>query len=472
MTDHSPNSPFWKRAAVTLLTGCLFIITPLQLASAQNIDTLSYFHPDSLEECAYISDVLDLAVHFQVPAGWERFGIIELGLMAHADFETPLENWLYVCTAGDGIGPGEIIDSILVTCQNSTELFPHWKVIDLSGIGSLQGRTGDFWVRGPALFTSLCGSSVPSGHTYAYSLSFAQWQLSTDLPLRAVVQDQTDSLSWLDFFPMHIGDQWQYHEVVYTGGALANEEYVTARIAGDSIAANGKRYFVFDPALPIMETLLRIDTLQQRIYSYHPDVSVCYPDSERLVFDFTLIDSSAGACPECYDLCASCERDFQTFPELADSFKTINCQPPEAEFGLAAPIGLTYNGYDSPGGDAHGYSIVAAEINGIQYGGPISIKPRAPVPEAFRLKPAYPNPFNPVTTVRFDLPAAAYIDLTVYDILGREITRLVSGYQEPGYHEAIWDGRDASGHSLPSGIYIARLTTPQFGNSIKMLLLR
>ncbi len=53
-----------------------------------------------------------------------------------------------------------------------------------------------------------------------------------------------------------------------------------------------------------------------------------------------------------------------------------------------------------------------------------------------------------------------------------EVTRLVGGYLEPGYHEVMWDGRDANGRSVPSGIYIARLVTPEYTKSIKMVLLK
>jgi hypothetical protein len=79
----------------------------------------------------------------------------------------------------------------------------------------------------------------------------------------------------------------------------------------------------------------------------------------------------------------------------------------------------------------------------------------------------YPNPFNPVTTIRYDLPHASEVSLIVCDLLGREVARLVDGYLEPGYHEVLWNGRD-----FPSGIYIARLVTPGYSKAIKMVLLK
>ena len=94
------------------------------------------------------------------------------------------------------------------------------------------------------------------------------------------------------------------------------------------------------------------------------------------------------------------------------------------------------------------------------------------VPETFNLYQNYPNPFNPATTIRYDLPQAGNAALTVYDLLGQEVTRLVDGHLEPGYHRIQWDGRDANSRKVPSGIYIATLVTPEYSTSIKMLLLK
>ena len=97
---------------------------------------------------------------------------------------------------------------------------------------------------------------------------------------------------------------------------------------------------------------------------------------------------------------------------------------------------------------------------------------RAGIPVEFALSQNYPNPFNPVSTIRYDLPQATDFSLIVYDILGREVARLVDGYIEPGYHQVVWDGKTASGQNVPTGLYIARLVTPEYTKSIKMVLLK
>jgi len=73
-------------------------------------------------------------------------------------------------------------------------------------------------------------------------------------------------------------------------------------------------------------------------------------------------------------------------------------------------------------------------------------------PRAVVLRPNYPNPFNPRTKLGYELPVAGRVQLRVYDVLGREVVRLVSDEQKAGYHEAVWEaGRYASGW------YLARL---------------
>jgi hypothetical protein len=94
------------------------------------------------------------------------------------------------------------------------------------------------------------------------------------------------------------------------------------------------------------------------------------------------------------------------------------------------------------------------------------------VPRTYALHQNYPNPFNPATTIRYELPKAATVRLIIYDLQGRDVARLIDGYRQSGFHEAVWDGRDADGRALPSGIYIAWMMTPAYSKSIKMVLLK
>ena len=94
------------------------------------------------------------------------------------------------------------------------------------------------------------------------------------------------------------------------------------------------------------------------------------------------------------------------------------------------------------------------------------------LPAALRLIGAYPNPFNPLTTIGCDLPAATHVRLAVYDQRGRLVRVLVDGRLPAGHHDLPWDGRDARGQPAASGTYVARLVTEQGSRSSKLTLTR
>jgi hypothetical protein len=81
-------------------------------------------------------------------------------------------------------------------------------------------------------------------------------------------------------------------------------------------------------------------------------------------------------------------------------------------------------------------------------------------PTGYALHPCYPNPFNPSTTISYDLPEPATVSLVVYDVAGRVVRTLVAAESVPaGHHEVLWNGRDESGRTAAAGGYICRLET-------------
>ena len=86
--------------------------------------------------------------------------------------------------------------------------------------------------------------------------------------------------------------------------------------------------------------------------------------------------------------------------------------------------------------------------------------------------PGWPNPFAGKTALKYFLPAAGEVELGVYDVAGRLVTRLPSGRRPAGDHVATWDGRDRDGRQVPSGIYFVRLVTGAERIERKVVLLR
>lgn len=116
-----------------------------------------------------------------------------------------------------------------------------------------------------------------------------------------------------------------------------------------------------------------------------------------------------------------------------------------------------------------GLVVAATHGNGVYSTNVIvSAPPVLPtVPTSFALTQNFPNPFNPSTTIQYDLPERATVKLSVFDMAGREIALLVNTEQDAGRHEARWNARDSRGNSVASGTYFYRLTAAGKDNSVK-----
>jgi hypothetical protein len=84
----------------------------------------------------------------------------------------------------------------------------------------------------------------------------------------------------------------------------------------------------------------------------------------------------------------------------------------------------------------------------------------------------YPNPFNAETRIQYQMPKAGNVEIAIYDMMGRQLRKLMSGYQEAGTYEVTWNGRDDKGQSLASGIYLCRMQTEGFEEKRKVLLMK
>jgi hypothetical protein len=95
-----------------------------------------------------------------------------------------------------------------------------------------------------------------------------------------------------------------------------------------------------------------------------------------------------------------------------------------------------------------------------------------PVVQRSALRPNVPNPFNPRTTVYFDVAVAGRVDVRVYSLSGRLVRTLVSGEMPAGSHEVMWDGTDGAGRTVASGTYLVRLVAIDRTDSRSMVLLK
>ena len=96
----------------------------------------------------------------------------------------------------------------------------------------------------------------------------------------------------------------------------------------------------------------------------------------------------------------------------------------------------------------------------------------ATLPRSCALHQNYPNPFNSSTVIGYTLPPGADAELSVYNLAGQRVVKLVDGWRKAGAHTLRWDGRDGGGRELASGVYLYRLTAGVRVRTRRMLLLR
>ena len=102
----------------------------------------------------------------------------------------------------------------------------------------------------------------------------------------------------------------------------------------------------------------------------------------------------------------------------------------------------------------------------------ISAEPEPFTPEEFSLRQNYPNPFNPVTTLRYDLPENGHVNITIYDMLGREVKTLINQTQDAGFKSVIWDATNDYGKPVSAGIYLYQIQAGEYISTKKMVLLK
>jgi hypothetical protein len=116
---------------------------------------------------------------------------------------------------------------------------------------------------------------------------------------------------------------------------------------------------------------------------------------------------------------------------------------------------------------SHGYSGILSIDTVTGVGDDASGPPQATI-----LSAIYPNPFNPRTTIGYELAEATAVKLAIYDLRGMQVRVLEAGNRPSGRHQAIWDGQDDRGRAVPTGTYFCRLSTAQGSQTRKLTLAR
>jgi flagellar hook assembly protein FlgD len=102
----------------------------------------------------------------------------------------------------------------------------------------------------------------------------------------------------------------------------------------------------------------------------------------------------------------------------------------------------------------------------------VSIIGNNDIPIVYKVHQNHPNPFNPVTTLQYDLPEDGLVNITIYDMIGRVVNTLVNGSQTAGYKSIQWNATNNIGQPVSAGLYLYTIEAGEFRQTKKMVLLK
>ncbi len=279
----------------------------------------------------------------------------------------------------------------------------------------------------------------------------------------------------LNFYPLAIGNKWIYDEstVVYDPYPNYYHSILVKEVLGDTIAPNGKHYFILnDETLWESSLLERVDSSDGKVYRYYEDTTLT--ENEYVAYDLLA---------EVGDTISSFRMGFNTV-----MFTTMYAETTFEKWGLTKPkkifeeytlhppifsitkdIGLDSIYFYFDFGDTY-ITLKGCIIDGVVYGDTTTVgveDEEIPIANEFTLEQNYPNPFNPTTNIKFRIAKFGFVNLKVFDILGNEIITLVNEEKPAGEYEV-----DFNATGLPSGIYFYQIKSGNFIETKKMILLK
>ncbi|MCH7762301.1 MAG: T9SS type A sorting domain-containing protein [Candidatus Marinimicrobia bacterium] len=296
--------------------------------------------------------------------------------------------------------------------------------------------------------------------------------------LFSLLLGQVDSLEFLHYVPFQIGNRWQYEGHEFYSDSSWSTGFVESQVIGDTTMPNGLKYYIIDHIPLFGETFARIDSVNQILYYYNELYGNDGCNNNEWDFlNYSFLDSAY------WNDCANNLADLHTtelfIESLNDTFPSILVEHwgSETQTILSMNLGISSINYSLANFGIH-YKLIAATINGIQYGEYMSTSTSNFLPQEIVLHQNYPNPFNPETTIAFELPKRSKVRIVIYDILGREVVRLVEDQLNGGAHKTIWRGKDQQNQLVSSGVYIYTLSVSSmeskkvFSKNGKMVLMK
>ena len=282
-----------------------------------------------------------------------------------------------------------------------------------------------------------------------------------------------------DFFPLNIGNHWQY---AYQSIEKRYDSLFPIRTTSDSGIV---QYEIIDSSSQQSArtwTVQEIDSIMRRIQNYNPNTDTSFLLNAHPTFQLQ------ESLDQFHTIQSQSYYEIFTFPVRWTSFGNVTSATPILRFGQDSSLMVIKDNiflvavysdslvFRKDIGLAYAQSIIDKGPNTLYYyewkasllsmTTGVNNRPSA-TPNTFAIMQNYPNPFNPMTTISFRLPYRSHVVLNISDILGRFVVKLVDSYLEAGYHYIHWNAT-----SQASGIYFCTLLSDYSPQTIKLTLLK
>ncbi len=317
----------------------------------------------------------------------------------------------------------------------------------------------------------LCGRQRPMWKPYLFIFTIL-------CPKFAV--PQSDS-TLFEYYPLQIGNRWEYENKFEDfQNDTTTFSYFTVEVIGDTMMLNQKRYqILLKKSLP--DTIAqeyfyeRIDSTSLNIYRYDIDDDLhdreeFFIDSLRLIItggEFMGVSRYHNIPFTLISYRGSSEDTVLNHPTTLQNFHANDIVLVFGfEYWFAKGLGL-FQGLLRETLWRNPITLIYAEINGQSFGNPVSVRQPTVENIDFRLYQNFPNPFNPSTTIQYELSVSADVQLSLYNFLGQKVKTIFEGFQTAGLHRIEFQARD-----LSSGVYIYEIKSGRLIEQKKLLLLR
>lgn len=292
-----------------------------------------------------------------------------------------------------------------------------------------------------------------------------------------------DTLS-CKYFPMKIGNTLYYKKVFVQGGN-SDTNYSVTRIL-DTNTINGKKYFIIQNFIWLGTSTykIRYDSTNGDLKIYDSTASACGYELKMFKLAANLNDTMGKFCSKYHYLNIQQEgfycngigkillfTDSVNYKKFYSYWDRIQFSSTDTRFAMNFGIYYLKSVFSSHPVSYQGYYyLIGAKINGIVFGDTnntnvqiISLE----IPSQYNLSQNHPNPFNPVTTIKFDIPKTSDVKMIIYDITGRELETTVNDKLSAGSYSVNWYGGNYS-----SGIYFYKLIAEGYTDTKRMVLIK